>query len=266
LRRETLYEVLKKAKEFGIEKVFVETNGTLISDEDLNLFKKYGIDISVSLDGAVKETNDYIRGKGSYEKTINAIKKLTNSGVQTRIGMTLMKPNIKEVDKIVYLAKDLGVNSISFNLIFDVGRTKIHKNLLLNFEEAHLAVLAAWRKAKELGIETNFEGQFKILEELEKRDACNAGKEILSVSSDGNVYPCNMFLGIGQFNAGNLRERRLENIWRKSAALKKLRHVSVLEIEGCKDCEMKFKVLVERVARVSPKHPICGFLHSAVLI
>jgi len=240
LRREALYEVFKKAKEVGIKHVFMETNGTLISDRDIDVFKKYDIELGVSLDGAVKETNDYIRGEGCYKKSTDAIRRLVCAGVKTKIGFTLMRPNINEADKIVLLAKDLGVDSISIKALLEMGRASTNKDLMLNFKEVYSAMLSIWKKAREFGISTEFEDQLRNLEELSRRDVCGAGRGILSVSSDGYVYPCNMFLGMREFNAGNVREHGLKDIWKNSKILEVLRHVSILDIEGCRDCEMKF--------------------------
>jgi len=241
MRRKTLYEAIKVAREAGVKKIFVETNGTLVSNDDVNVFKRYDVELGVSLDGAVKETNDYIRGEGNYEKTISAIKRLLHAGINTRIGITLMKHNVKEVDRLFYLAKDLGVNSVSVKAVLEMGRAEKYKGLLLSLEEVYSHILEAWRKARELGINTEFEDQIKDLKEsLTRKDSCGAGKTLISVSSDGYVYPCNMFLGMGEFNAGNLRKQKLEDIWRNSEALKTLRRISVLDIKGCSDCEMKF--------------------------
>lgn len=240
LRRETLYEVFKKAKDVGISKVFLETNGTLVSGKDIDTFKKYDVEVGVSLDGASKEINDYIRGAGCYEKAVRAIKKLVNAGVKTRIGVTLMKPNIKESEEIVSLAKNLGITAISIKTLIEMGRAEDNRDLLLSFAEAYKAILTMWKKARELGVMTEFEYQLRTLEELSRKDACGAGRGLLSVSPDGYVYPCNMFLGIQEFNAGSIRKHGLKHIWRNSKALKILRRVNVLDIEGCKDCEMKF--------------------------
>lgn len=240
LRREMLYEVFRKAREVGIEKIFVETNGTLISNKDVDICKKYDVELGVSLDGAVQKTNDYIRGMGNYEKTINTIKMLVNAGVKVAIGMTLMKPNIEEAEKMVYLAKDLGVNSLSFTILREVGMAEANRDLLLSFEEMYSAIVSMWRKAREVGVPTKLEDQFKSLEKLTKIDMCGVGKELLLVSSNGDVYPCNMFLEFKEFKAGNIREQRLEDIWKNSEVLNVFRHLSVLDIEGCKICELKF--------------------------
>jgi radical SAM protein with 4Fe4S-binding SPASM domain len=240
LRKKKLYEIFKKTKQEGIKHIFVETNGTLLSNKDVDVCSKYDVEVAVSLDGAFRETNDFIRGNGNYKKSVSTIKKLANAGVKVRIGMTLMRPNHKEAEKMVILAKDLGVNSISFNVIRPFGRAETHKELLLSIEEMYSSIMTTWKKAKELKVKTSLEDQFESFEKLTRRDLCGAGITTLLVSSNGDVYPCNMFLEFQEFNAGNIRKQPLEDIWKNSEVLKVLRHLSVLDIKGCNVCELKF--------------------------
>lgn len=240
LRKRTLYEVFRRARESGIGRIFVETNGTLISDVDVDICRKYGVELGVSLDGAVPETNDSIRGAGSYRKTVGAVRKLAGAGVRLRIAMTLMRPNVEEAERMILLAKDLDVESMAFKVVRGLGRAGSSRDLLLSLKKMHSVILSSWRKAEEVGVATQLEDQFQSFARLTRTDSCGAGTDVLLVSSNGDVYPCNMFLGLPEFRAGNIREQRLEDVWRNSEALKVLRRLSVLDIEGCRDCELKF--------------------------
>lgn len=240
LRRKLLHEIIRHAGEVGIKVIFVETNGTLICDADIDIFGKYNVDVGVSLDGATKESHDYIRGSGNYEKTIAAIQKLSREGIKVKIGATLMKTNINEAERIIYLAKDLSADSISFNIVKGIGNATANKNLSLTSEEALSATSAMWKTAKDLGVATYLEDRFKMLEKLTRSEMCGAGTSLLAVSSNGDIYPCNMLFGLNEFKAGNIREQRLEEIWKNSKATKMFLNLSVLDIEGCQDCAVEF--------------------------
>ncbi|MEM2917531.1 MAG: radical SAM protein [Candidatus Bathyarchaeia archaeon] len=240
LRKEALYGIFKEAKNVGIKEIFIETNGTLLSNHDIDKCKKYDINLAVSLDGAVPETNDFIRGSGTYQKTIETIKKLVSANVKVKIGMTIMKLNYKEAQKMVLLAKKLNVNSLSFSVVRAIGRAEANRNLLLSLEEMYTIIIDSWKKARELEVTTQLEDQFKSFEKLTRRDTCGAGTARLLVSSNGDVYPCNMFLEFPEFKAGNLRKQRLKEIWENAEALKVLRRLSVLDINGCNICDLKF--------------------------
>ncbi|WP_296685838.1 radical SAM protein [Flavobacterium sp.] len=67
---------------------YLQTNAILIDNEWCKLFKKYDINIGVSLDGE-KNENDKFRvdknGNGTYEKVINGIQVLKNNNLSTGI-------------------------------------------------------------------------------------------------------------------------------------------------------------------------------------
>ena len=54
-------------------KINILTNGTILNDRILNLYKKHNIHISFSIDSIVKETYQKIRIKADYEKVMNHI-------------------------------------------------------------------------------------------------------------------------------------------------------------------------------------------------
>jgi uncharacterized protein len=81
----------------------IQTNGTLIDDDHIEMFKKYNVNVGVSIDGANelnslrtvrgKEGDDQATLEKSTNKTLEAIQKLTNAGVQVGIIITLHKVN-----------------------------------------------------------------------------------------------------------------------------------------------------------------------------
>ena len=72
---------IKKAKALGYNSITVDTNGYLFHD----ILSKVEPDVvdyfSFSLDGVTRETNDIIRGKGSYDNCIAGIKKRFSEGL-----------------------------------------------------------------------------------------------------------------------------------------------------------------------------------------
>jgi len=88
---ESLFDVLDYAFEVGYETVFMNTNGTLITEEISERLADYGnLSISVSLDGA-EDLHDRIRGKGSHRRTMRGIEKAINAGNHLIIFTTVTK-------------------------------------------------------------------------------------------------------------------------------------------------------------------------------
>lgn len=239
LRRELLYQIVEKAKEWGIKAVNVETNGTLVTAEDAEVFEKTGTKVSVSLDGATSDTCNYIRGGFAFEKATEALRRLARSKVDTAIGMTLMSHNLKDSGKIVRLAKKLGVNVLSLNSIRIIGRAEEYPNLAASTNDVTRAFVRAWRTGRKLGVRTSFEKQIEQLKSLSRKQGCGAGSSFLTVTANGNVYPCNM-LQKPEFVAGNVRKQSLAQIWKTSPVLATFRKIDIHDVPKCRSCELRY--------------------------
>lgn len=77
------------------------SNGIDIQDELISKFKTYRhFDIQISIDG-IGNIHDYIRGKGTFSKSVDTIKRLTSSGIIVTIAFTANSYNYKEFPKVV---------------------------------------------------------------------------------------------------------------------------------------------------------------------
>lgn len=84
------------------KEIFINTNLTLIDDDDIRKMKKYGVRVAVGLDG-IGSVNDKIRHyfnskKGTYDIIIENIKKLVREGIQVGVNLTLTDRNFDYVD------------------------------------------------------------------------------------------------------------------------------------------------------------------------
>lgn len=98
------------------------SNGSLITEELACRIVSSGLNnIAVSLDGAKKETHDFIRQSGAFRKAIGAIKNLVTAkkkigfGPQISVWTTIMKENVKELFDIAPLVRDLGVECLVYH-------------------------------------------------------------------------------------------------------------------------------------------------------
>jgi MoaA/NifB/PqqE/SkfB family radical SAM enzyme len=108
---------IKKARELGYHSITVDTNGYLFNDI-LSKVKPTDVDyFSFSLDGATTKTNDWIRGKGSYETCIAGIRKAVSKDFATSLIYTVSKANIHELDMMVPLLENLGIKRFFIQVI-----------------------------------------------------------------------------------------------------------------------------------------------------
>lgn len=239
LRRKLLFEILREATDQGFSNISMSTNGTLLTKKDAFLLKKYKVRVGVSLDGAA-ETHDYIRGKGVFDKAIRAIKLLRDAKVHTTIGMTLMKANIKEIEKMLYLAKELGVSGVFLNTVRVKGRAETYRDdTEIPAEDVISGLRQSWSISRKIGVKTTVESMWSSVKQLRPRNLCGAGRKVLSIAANGDVYPCGAFHGEEAFRAGNIRKKPIDQIWRDSPLIKAFTSLTLNDIEGCRNCELR---------------------------
>jgi len=104
---------------------------------------KHLISIQTSLDGATAETHDFLRGKGSFLKTLRRLRLLNDAGLAFTVAVAVHKKNIGELDEIAELAGKYGASSIYLNAVAPYGRAKkTMQDFLLDDEDLkHMAQL-----------------------------------------------------------------------------------------------------------------------------
>lgn len=123
LLREDIYELIDYATAKGIY-VNMNTNGTLFIEREKELEKLNSV--RFSLDGD-KDVNDYIRGKGVYEKVIAAINSCRKQQIKSCIVSTISKYNISSIDFLIELAEQLHIG-----VIFQPVTLTLLKSLVTN--------------------------------------------------------------------------------------------------------------------------------------
>lgn len=98
--------------------IFLNTNLTLVDDDDIEKIKRYGIHVFVGVDG-LKEANDLTRvykksGLGTFDDILLRIKKIISKGIDVGVNITLNDKNFEKVDSesTVRFFYDIGVKSL----------------------------------------------------------------------------------------------------------------------------------------------------------
>ena len=90
LRRD-INELLLYCVNVGLETI-VTTNGSFLNDSNIDFLVKNGIFVQISIDGR-KDINDSLRGKGSFDIAVGAVRKLLSAKAKLRINYTVQKHN-----------------------------------------------------------------------------------------------------------------------------------------------------------------------------
>ncbi len=210
------------------------SNGLLIDDNVVNKLKQLKHSrVRISIDG-VENTNDKIRGKGSFNAAYNALKKLLLCGVNCEISYTVTSINYLEIEALSNILKNNKLNcKIYLNLIKIVGNTLNHNDLIIPKEMTEHVFNEVKRQINnDIQISYNpfTDLYLKVFGDFYK---CPAGRMSLSIGSNGDVFACGLFSGDRSLLCGNIMETNLRTLW-KSDPMNFIR--SLPERKECAQC------------------------------
>ena len=104
-------------RQLGFKSITIDTNGYLFHDI-LEKISCNDVDfLSFSLDGATPETNDAIRGEGSFKQVLKGVESARAKNFSCSMIYTVSSHNIHEIDQMPALAKDLGISHFFIQVI-----------------------------------------------------------------------------------------------------------------------------------------------------
>jgi heme b synthase len=254
LLRKDVFDIAKYGTEKGL-RMCLATNGTLVTDELCEGIKKSGIRIvSLSLDGATKETHDDFRKQGgAFTGTINAAKLFKKHSIEFIINSSFTKRNQEEIPKVYKLAKELGATAWYMFMIVPTGRGEEIMNELISKEDYEEILDWHYQMEKDekdmLVRPTCAPHYYRVVlqksrqekQKFERRSlkfstggakGCIAGQLIALIDVDGNILPCSYF----PQSAGNIRKTPFKEIWEHSELFKDLRDFKKYK-NKCGSCE-----------------------------
>ena len=157
----------------------IVTNGLLIDDRAVEMIleesrrTRYSLDLRVSLDGTTAEENDRVRGRGTFEKVSETLRRLGRAGLSPLVAVVehegIVRAEARE--RFLQFLRDLGIARprVQFQSLFRMGR-----EMRRTHGYHDLGVLAS----------------APLLSEVESRLPCATGR---AVTSQG-VYTCPMLV------------------------------------------------------------------------
>lgn len=244
-----IVELLSQNKNVRIQ---IITNGTLINQHIAETLSHYmnsmqlkGV-VLVSLDGATQKTHEYLRGKGTFSKTLEGIRLLTNHGCPTTISMCIHNQNFHEIERFVELGESLGVDHVDFSVLRRVGR--VVTNTMLETPSYYEVI----KKLESILVKSTPERiQFMssvfiplclLPVVLPMRSVnCGCGFKTLGIDYNGDVYPCVSWMGKKDQKMGNIRNTSLKTLYFDTPLSKKLRCLNVPQSTvKCGQCLYKY--------------------------
>ena len=221
-------QVAKYAKALGF-RCKLMTNATLINEKNVDEIAELFENVKISVDGSSAETHDFYRGKGSFDKTMNAISLLQSRGVEIILAMVVTRQNMTDVSAT---SKKWG-NLMNYQPLFSLGKAWQREDLYLTGREYYEVLANDSNTVPYSNIE------LVIKRHMDNRSVlkCAMGDGEISISRSGDVYPCQL-LHNENFKVGNVKKNPLTEIY-FSDALNRFKLHTVENIDKCRTCDFK---------------------------
>ena len=248
LRKDWL-QIVAAVRAAGME-CGLQSGGRNLSEERIAKAAAAGLQgVGLSIDG-LREVHDEVRGvPGSYELALAALRRVTAYGmvasVNTQINTRSM-PQLRELMDVIIAA---GATNWQLAITVAMGNAADHPELLLQpWQLLELMPLLA-----ELSLEARERGLFihpannigyfgphestirNVIEDEIHWHGCTAGDTVIGIEADGTIKSCP---GLpSPYAGGNIRDRRLKDIWENSEPLAFTRRRTVDDLWGfCRTC------------------------------
>ena len=241
LLRSDIYELIRYGTSKGL-KMGLGSNGSLIDDSVAAKLKAAGIaTVSISLDSNIAAQHDEFRGvAGAWQKAVDACKALRKNNVLVQVNTTLTHENYNQIDDIMSLAEDIGVENFHLFFLVPTGRgTKLTDISPQKYEDMITKTFAKVANHR-LNVRPSCAPQFMRIAKgmgLDMRQwvrGCMAAMYYCRVYPNGDITPC-PYLPI---KLGNIREQSFKDIWFNSKVFKALRDPNCLKGK-CGKCEYR---------------------------
>jgi len=235
MMRNDILTIIESIKNYEMRGRLI-TNGTLLNKKIIEKLITIGWDETViSLDAPNKEINDYLRGKGAFEKTTRAIKTFqimkndsNSENPKLSIHTVLCNMNIHLLPEMFEFIYSFGCKNLLMEpIVLLTEKTGAGKELLIGKKHEKL-LLRYLKEATKVAYKHNFETnvdklEMKFIKNINKMQEVvkeeGFKKNFLSISCYqpwysmiirpwGEVGPCCMF-----DNGESILEKSLEEIW-----------------------------------------------------
>ncbi len=225
--REDTPEILTYAERIGFQGTRAITNGVLLNKgctlEALEKLRR--LNIVISLDGP-REVHDDLRGKGVYDKAVEALREIRGRGITCSISSVIMRQTIDRLSEVVDLAADLAIPVISM---------QPYQRELAGIDNNH--VKFEFRREEERTVEKKLKQLMRYSEQKKVKiytadmmkfvpayltrgtmfippNGCHVPSRLLIVDSAGECYPCfQMRNSMRHKSMGNVYRTTLDKIW-----------------------------------------------------
>lgn len=248
--RDDWLSIVRAVRERGMDATMV-TGGRTFTKEHAVAAAEAGITaVSVSVDG-LEATHDELRGvRGSHAGAMRTLALLRDVGVSIGCNTQLNRRNFRELPALAEALFAWPLYGWQVQLMVPMGRAADAENLWLqphDMLELMPMVAEARRLSDEHGLRLwpgDNVGYFGSFEYMLRHDrsrtghcgGCGGGILAIGIEAHGDIKGCSAMASDG-FSGGNVRERKIQEIWDDAPELRFMREFTVDDLWGfCRSC------------------------------
>lgn len=227
----------------------MQTNGTLIDDEWIKIFKMYSISLGISLDGYL-ELHDQYRvnkdGSGSFETIVQNLYRLRNENIPVSLLMVVNSEELIDYEKVWNTICELGI-SIKIQPVVPIGKAdyQLAKSVVIYNNYANLLKYLYTQSLEHdsnIVIQPIAQIMSSILSGEEIKECAYSGSctyNIITLYPNGDVGFCGRMSNEDEtFIYGNIHKFDLVSLY-NSDVVDKIRGRQVILRDGvCKNCDI----------------------------
>ena len=225
--RQDFFEIVMYLKEKHHGSIDLMTNGLFITPQNVKKLVDIFSGFNISLDGYDEETCSKIRGKGVFQKVMDAVELLKNNDIPSkRIALSMVETTYTRNKTQLFDELNDRLGTISVVRVFSpIGRGEVNR--------AQLEIIE--NQVNENDVKET---------ELPACQSCLAGRQKFSINSNGDIYPC-MLLEKDEYCLGNindiqnLRDFFFEKECRKTRGFLNMEKLMPQKKKECEDCNVR---------------------------
>ena len=221
--RKDFWHLVRYAVDHGVGVKF-STNGSGIDAEVAEqLAGSDYVDVQISIDGADADTNDHVRGEGSFATAVQAMEHLQAAGFEGfKISVVMTRHNIPQVDEFKAMADHYGAQ-LRLTRFRPSGRGADSWEALHPTDEQQRELYHWLMDHPDVLTGDSFFHLSALGEALPGLNLCGAGRVVCLIDPVGDVYACPFVLH-DEFLAGSVRdEGGFQKVWQDSDLFTELR-------------------------------------------
>lgn len=275
LLNKDIFKIIEYAKE---KRTFVklDSNATLMTRDAAIRMLEAGPDIlSISMDGATKETFERIRvpakwerfleGTQTFIRTRNELKKFNT---QIHSFMVVQKENFHELPEYLEMANEMGFDSINGTFVIRLGRNENEETGLDNItpKQAREVYERTKKVLQRVKVPVRIDNLLEFLRnfDVEQGPSANKGHNVQKpcflpwytpyITWDGDVCPCD-FYAENEITFGNVFEEPFMKIWNNEKAQAFRKQLVKERIGICSTCGVNEEEIYNKF-RFATKIPV----------